>query len=414
MLNITTLPIEILSEIFCETSSFDFENIKRTCKLFHSIAQRCHPRICIFKVDAAGHPAWRMIRPLLKEPKPAEHIREIKVEWHRRNLTGHGATGTEQWEWTPDEITKIRTVSATSKIYPHTTDAILAGINSEALLPFLLCLTPNLESLDLGAVQTRLVVYEDDYTTQGAVLKLLTDCLKEETRKQYSVPNSVDYYREIEGLDSEEAESRVLEEDDSYLDYVCERLNELLETHVPYNDDSTNECLWFHKMFDSTNTWPPIGLGKLTHFSAIESLSAEYGNSNGTYENAGIFGLPRIQSIRMGNSATSLPWEDALIRLWGSAESFKATTLKRLELYRSWQMTEDILGIAKATSGLEYVAVVTSYCRKPDVDVELVGRTFLANNPKLKRSSVYVRNRSGDVWGEAPFDESKFEQVDAE
>ncbi|KAF3284739.1 hypothetical protein TWF970_011026 [Orbilia oligospora] len=88
-------------------------------------------------------------------PQGAQRIREIRVEWHRRQRRWKGSW-TPLWTWTEEELSKIWDICEQWKIrsiYP----AIRDGFNSEALLPFILCFTKDLKVLDIGPTSRELI-----------------------------------------------------------------------------------------------------------------------------------------------------------------------------------------------------------------------------------------------------------------
>ncbi|KAF3204302.1 hypothetical protein TWF679_009866 [Orbilia oligospora] len=150
---ILSLPNEILSNIFNDRclSNADLTRLQLTCNLFRDNIERQTSRRYTFRVDAQGHPTWRLIRSLLKNPKLGERFSEITVRWERRNASKK-ETWTETWLWEKDETEKIDALCEKWCIDDRTQHCIGAGFNSEALLPLLLVYTTNLKSLDLGDV----------------------------------------------------------------------------------------------------------------------------------------------------------------------------------------------------------------------------------------------------------------------
>ncbi|KAK6362112.1 hypothetical protein TWF730_005809 [Orbilia blumenaviensis] len=151
---IKDLPVETLLQIFSDETFTNAElfNCTMTCKRFCSVASQC-PINYTFRVDHPSRPAWKLTRALLRDPKIGERFRSIQVMWHRRNPRKL-RTWTLQWKWTQEEEAKLRIMFQEWELAigyecPVAADVIY-GVNSEALLPLLLCFTPKLTSFDYG------------------------------------------------------------------------------------------------------------------------------------------------------------------------------------------------------------------------------------------------------------------------
>ncbi|KAF3187314.1 hypothetical protein TWF788_002236 [Orbilia oligospora] len=153
--SILSLPNEILSQILRDEclSNGDLGRAECTCRLFQANIQEyiAPRRRYTFWVDAVDQPAWRLVRHLLVNPKLGEQFVEINVKWKRR-MAGDKETWTKDWKWKRKEVSRIRKLTTRWKMNTRTAYNILRGKNSEALLPLLLCFTPNLKSLDLGNI----------------------------------------------------------------------------------------------------------------------------------------------------------------------------------------------------------------------------------------------------------------------
>ncbi|KAF3199120.1 hypothetical protein TWF191_004606 [Orbilia oligospora] len=153
--SILSLPNEILSQILRDEclSNGDLGRAECTCRLFQANIQEyiAPRRRYTFWVDAVDQPAWRLVRHLLVNPKLGEQFVEINVKWKRRTA-GDKETWTKDWKWKRKEVSRIRKLTTRWKMNTRTAYNILRGKNSEALLPLLLCFTPNLKSLDLGNI----------------------------------------------------------------------------------------------------------------------------------------------------------------------------------------------------------------------------------------------------------------------
>ncbi|KAK6513942.1 hypothetical protein TWF506_008372 [Arthrobotrys conoides] len=160
--SILFFPNEILSQILGDEclSNGDLGRAECTCKLFRAnIQEHVAPRRkYTFWVDSIDRPSWRLVRYLLENPKLGEQFVEINVKWERR-IAGNPDTWTKDWKWKGKEISRIRKMCTKWNLNPRITFNILRGKNSEALLPLLLCFTPNLKSLDLGDIDRKIINY---------------------------------------------------------------------------------------------------------------------------------------------------------------------------------------------------------------------------------------------------------------
>ncbi|KAK6520271.1 hypothetical protein TWF506_000549 [Arthrobotrys conoides] len=150
MASLATLPVETLLLIFNQTTTTGQNCCALTCRRLHNIVYSYYSIDCIFRVDHTSQSAWRFLECLLINPSFGGRISKIRVTWHRRQWRD-GTTWTRKWYWTADELVKIRRMCdkwGLESVYY----AIRDGLNSEALLPLLLCYTTRLESLDIGRI----------------------------------------------------------------------------------------------------------------------------------------------------------------------------------------------------------------------------------------------------------------------
>ncbi|KAK6534444.1 hypothetical protein TWF281_005770 [Arthrobotrys megalospora] len=177
--SILFFPNEILTDIFTSDclSNGDLFRAQLVCKLFRDNIQalRSRHRRYTFRVDAIGHPTWRLIRYLLENPTLGESFDKINVKWERRDASD-SKTWISDWKWklpgpySPNERKAIILLCQKWDIDRDTQSNILSGKNSEALLPFLLLFTPNLKSLDIGKFETTLVKYTGRELRDGLAL----------------------------------------------------------------------------------------------------------------------------------------------------------------------------------------------------------------------------------------------------
>ncbi|KAK6532823.1 hypothetical protein TWF281_006995 [Arthrobotrys megalospora] len=161
MAPITSLPMELLIEILSQDilTNEDVASASLVCHRFNAAAQSSPGRPYDFKVDTHSHHTWKLIRCLLYNPDLGNRFTSITVNWAARvalnNLSGvRGRPPT--WTWNEYETSKIKEIGQKNGqeygIFKELVDEILAGEDSESLLPFLLFFTPKLERLDLGSV----------------------------------------------------------------------------------------------------------------------------------------------------------------------------------------------------------------------------------------------------------------------
>ncbi|KAK6361792.1 hypothetical protein TWF730_005508 [Orbilia blumenaviensis] len=159
-ISLASLPNEILTSIFQDEclSNLDLTRVQLTCRLFRDSIQQQACQRYTFRVDAPDHSTWRLVRCLLQNPTAAQRFTEIRVEWQRRKAADKD-TWTPAWNWTAEELEKIANICETWNISEDTQSCLEQGVNSEALLPFLLVFTLNLKVLDLGDPNTELVAH---------------------------------------------------------------------------------------------------------------------------------------------------------------------------------------------------------------------------------------------------------------
>ncbi|KAK6530744.1 hypothetical protein TWF281_007583 [Arthrobotrys megalospora] len=162
MASITSLPTELLLQIFEDEAltTVDLIYSSSTCVRLRDFITSNFKLDYEFQVDHVSQSAWELIRYLLLNPKIGEQFLSIKVTWHRRKA-GDDNTWTWKWEWTEDELVKIYSACEQWGILP-VYPAIEDGLDSEALLPLLLCYTTKLETFDLGDVLPDVVTDTSD------------------------------------------------------------------------------------------------------------------------------------------------------------------------------------------------------------------------------------------------------------
>ncbi|KAF3287687.1 hypothetical protein TWF970_007397 [Orbilia oligospora] len=154
MATITALPTEVLLEVFELLDIESLTNAKTVCKQFRAVIRMIPLRSYTLRIDEPKHSMWKFTRFLLSDPKAGSQITDLTVEWCRREPDDPD-TWTDKWEWTEKDLGIMKGLEETvidKYLTPETYVAIKGGVNSEALLPLILCFTENLGSLDLGDV----------------------------------------------------------------------------------------------------------------------------------------------------------------------------------------------------------------------------------------------------------------------
>ncbi|KAF3930214.1 hypothetical protein ABW20_dc0103326 [Dactylellina cionopaga] len=350
---ITSLPNELLIETFTRESltNADLANIKRVCKFFNVVAPT-PSQSYKFSVDALTNPTWKLIRALLENPKIGLQFTDITLDWERRDVNDGPEKWAPVWDWTPEEVVKIKEVCKKWEIEPR---AILGGVNSEALLPLLLCFTPNLESLDLGNIE----------------LECIVDCMErwgadsDKVRRAYWI---------LSGHDADEEPNRDWDPN---------------SIHLPDAQYST----WFFESAKSELLSP--GLANLRHFA--HNISSTY-VSDYTAGLSGsclrpIFFLPKLESIKSFGCGT---WNGSGFDDMGfRREDFGKSRVKRLTLCDSILAQKNLVSIAKITGALEYVKLSQNYSDydflyEEELSWKKIAKSFLeCNLDALTISNLY-------------------------
>ncbi|KAF3315158.1 hypothetical protein TWF173_004050 [Orbilia oligospora] len=151
MASLTTLPTELLTQILTDQTltTIDISNCALTSRRLYNLTADRKTKYS-FHIDHRSQSTWKLITCILSNPRIGHRIHRIIITWHRRN-PHKPKSWTPQWLWKSQELEQIKSICekhGVEFLYPVIED----GFNSEALLPFLLCLTPNLQSLDFGAI----------------------------------------------------------------------------------------------------------------------------------------------------------------------------------------------------------------------------------------------------------------------
>ncbi|KAF3912497.1 hypothetical protein ABW20_dc0106237 [Dactylellina cionopaga] len=293
MTTLSGLPLNVLLKTFDLLEVADCARIKQVCRYFHTVVKNCRYTYN-FRVDAPSHPTWKLVRFLLANPESnlGAQFHDISVIWERRQAE-NSETWTKPWKWTYEETCNIRETGKKWKLSGQMIRAILMGMNSEALLPFFLCLTPNLESFDLGDVETKLIT--EDSRPSG-----------DKVRAVFGGSGPIGYFLDLLGGGdmedpSEDRTSRVYKDKDTLPEDMEDEdvedpsenrtslAHERNEDNLPENTEDKNldgfyrllwsklekrlipepGALWFHqyiKCASPSYEWPP-GLAKIKSFA---------------------------------------------------------------------------------------------------------------------------------------------------
>ncbi|KAF3254924.1 hypothetical protein TWF192_003007 [Orbilia oligospora] len=387
MTTITALPTEALLEIFGLLNIESLTDAKMACKKFQDVIRMIPLRSYTLRIDEPNHSMWKFTRSLLADPKAGSRITELTVEWCRREPDDPD-TWTDKWDWTEEDLRIMKRLEETV-INKYLDDdvytAIKGGINSEALLPLILCFTENLESLDLGDVVTELFNYKG----------WPTDCLK----KIFKL-NREDSSNNDGSDDKGEGEE---EEEEFQKEY--DGTPTIILAHIPEQQFRT----WFHLNTGYPGKYLP-GLSKLKKFNHQLNedvfISVDKWGWRADYFLPILF-IPGIKEITIGGCGTDEQGGEyaSLKKIMGlykkQFEGVPPSTVKKLVIGASRIYEKDYRLIANYTCCLEELHI--SY---NDNYVELNSRydmagaiyVFLNNNPKLTMDKISVDGRSNEAW----------------
>ncbi|KAF3924377.1 hypothetical protein AA313_de0203263 [Arthrobotrys entomopaga] len=369
---ITNLPTELLLDIFQRVDNTSVARCKRVCHVFLSVANQIPLTSYTLLIDHLNHSAWKFFRSLLTNPKLCENLTELNVEWYRR--TEELETHTPKWIWSEQDLTlidKLQKVESTYTIKPKTFEVIKYGGNSEAILPVILCFTPELKSLNLGKVQLQLVVI--DYYSNGNRYKPFIPAL--------AITDPPD-------PDPEEVED---EDSGEFFDEV------LMPPHVP---DSTF-VLWFHENIGKPGRYLP-GLKKvtsLTHGYDDSVFTSEYLYGWKARYLAAMLFLPNIEKIHVSGCATlGMGTHYAIeydIDRMQSTEKEKSK-VRELVFEDSRMADEDYLAIAKVTERVRRVVIEHNKMYGAELEEETeIRMSFQDNNEGLSSHNISINGEAG-------------------
>ncbi|KAK6534992.1 hypothetical protein TWF281_006291 [Arthrobotrys megalospora] len=371
MASIASLPTELLTQILNDEvlTSADLACCAQTCSWLRDFiySEQCNVEYT-FQVDHISQSPWKLIRCLLINPKVGERFRKILITWHRRRIQ-RSKTWTLRWYWTYDELIDIYDTcekwGLTASIYPVIRD----GLNSEALLPLLLCYTTKLESLDLGDVSPDMTA--DGCHRAHGIKKMYNHCVGFEDEWDPK------HWCEIGGA-------------------VCHYRGHLEKPNTP----------WIYSTFNP-DSWLP-GLSNIKEFSPANSMITEWQLPNTwPVENLSrIILLPRLETLRLygalGERVPDPPF----------GKSNHNSPIKRLELIDCRFKEESYKAVAAFTGSLEsFKCVLTNqnsgwnriYARNDATNEagaeERIAHIFLQSNMKtLTRHRISVTRKNDDFY----------------
>ncbi|KAF3165548.1 hypothetical protein TWF751_009104 [Orbilia oligospora] len=301
----------------------------------------------------------------------------MTVEWHRRNWSDWKIDKehwTKDWAWTGLEREKISALCKKWDINEKTKSIILGGKNSEALLPLLLYLTPNLKSLDLGEVDLPLVdlgiqAYVPGDETYSSALKLL----------------GCEFDEDDDGDDDDRDYRRRTYNDRVQMAYYnCLSSYQPLEHSLFFFDNLRykvdGNIMGPKKMF------PGIANLEFFRIAGPKDHKSAYGLSLHRLECFPTLLLPRIQSVEILSTFSH----------WDSHEPLSdgPSTLKRLTFIRGFDDRQD----PERVTFFEKVSKITT-------------RVFLQNIKCLEPSKILVSGGGFNEMGEWNFYEERRREV---
>ncbi|KAK6513770.1 hypothetical protein TWF506_008206 [Arthrobotrys conoides] len=372
MANILTLPNEILLGVFELLDGLSLAKTKKVCNRFWKVIRQMPVRFYALNIDEPGHSAWKFMRHLLNNPKAASHITELAVEWNRRDPEDPN-TWTERWEWAEAELHRMQELEEeiiNKYLTPETYEAIKGGVNSEALLPLILCFTENLECLDLGEAVLEL------FNCEGWPEACMTKALN---------------------IKPDDAEQEFKEGDNG--------VPTIIQTHVPEED-----CvLWFHLNTGYFGSYLPglARLKKFTHrlYDKIFISEDKWGWRADYF--LPILFIPGIEEITIGGCATeergggySL---DMVMRWYGDKfNNMPDSTVKKLIIDDARMDDLNYKILAFYTCCLEELYISNNYAYAKmfwEYGTAHAIREFLQRNSKtLSLDRISVDGRSSDDW----------------
>ncbi|KAF3901494.1 hypothetical protein ABW20_dc0104190 [Dactylellina cionopaga] len=444
-MTLLALSNEILLEVFRYLSNNDLGLVKRVCSRFDSLEALTIKRTYIFQVDAISWPAWRFARHLLTNPETGKRFTTVNIQWHHRTYDG---SRSRYWKWTADEAEKIIEICEKHKLSETIKQVVLGGVNSEALLPFVFCFMPNLESLDMGEANPDLTGFVVGSSLGfDSIEKLRCSLRPEEAKEVFGSYDSwydeylseeVGYYKGGESDEEEDGESDEEEEDgesdeeeedaEAWLqrrgqisDFYSDRripdytTSEYDELQSCYESIRRNHFCPFDENCGGPTLWP-VGLANLRNLTHVQIMTPLDCMDYNSYISR-IFFLPNIQSLKfkckwnMGNRMYWANYSPGYLDFdFENSESLKSSVkvlmLSNLELEQ-----EEVVNIAQITSSLE--TLVLDLLVRDEFNIQSAGECFLQHNKQTLRKEVSRirivpkgQNDEKPQWGDLTYTDS--------
>ncbi|KAK6509654.1 hypothetical protein TWF481_004385 [Arthrobotrys musiformis] len=397
MAPITSLPAEILLDIFERTindpfnphrdTNTDIIHIRLVCRKWRALSHEFALRYFSIGIDSTNRSLWKLGRCLLYDTSLAAQIQELIVRWHRREAD-IPETHTKRWKWTREDRERIEFYrkELSSHISSATFDAMLEGVNSESLLPFILCFTTNLKELDLNNMESLLigrVWFADSHGVGSETIRRVLGRGPSEEGFKYIEDEDED---EDDEYGAEDYEDDDYDSDRRYLD--CDE--EFLRNHMP-PEAKGEGALWFHVNIGTPGNYLP-GLRQVTHlrngFNSYNFVIDSLSGWSAKYIAPLLF-LPNLEFLEIKSHATIggtiYGDKNAIHRpLPPSFEPYRGlkSKVKTLELWDGRLRLEDYDAIAELTGNLTDLQIDHSEHHNPlpDPDLAYIANTFRAYN----------------------------------
>ncbi|KAK6333654.1 hypothetical protein TWF730_003838 [Orbilia blumenaviensis] len=280
-------------------------------------------------------------------------MQEIIVSWSRRRADSP-KTFTRRWKWTREDRARIefyRTELA-GCISSATFDAMLEGVNSESLLPFIFCYTVRLKDLDLGFVEAGLVARSWFCLGEGFenLRRVLGPGPRDEGFKYIE--------DEVEGEDTGYNDPDT-EPDDIYVQ------EQFLTKQMPAGAEEEG-ALWFNVNIGAPGNYLPglRGVIRLQSRSTIYQFPLTALSGWSAKYIAPLLFLPNLQELEVEGHATIGGLKDQFyyplsipLQLYKGLKS----KVKRLSLVDGRMRVDDYDALAELTGNLEYLQIYHTY-----------------------------------------------------
>ncbi|KAF3186771.1 hypothetical protein TWF106_000558 [Orbilia oligospora] len=399
MAPITSLPSEVLLDIFHRVGSnwtyperdanADIIHIRQVNRKWRVLGQDVPLTNFWIDVDGVTQSLWKLGRSLLHDVSIAAQIEEIWVRWSRRKAD-YPETFTKRWKWKREDRERIELYREELAAYisPATFDAILEGVNSEALLPFIFCFTTNLKELRLGRVEALLVARVWFANGAGA----------QNIRESLGPGLGEEVFKYIE--DEVDGEEYIYDYDDRPDDFY--QTDIFFAKHMPPEAEEEG-ALWFHVNMGTPGKYLP-GLRKVTHlenrYTEHQFFLSDLSGWSARYI-APLLLLPSLETLEIECHATIGGRRDKLhYPLYIPFEPYRGlkSKVKQLNLIDGRMRLEDYDAIASITENLEYLQIYHSdvHNELSDKDLAYIAASFrLYNEHTLALNQIFINDLPG-------------------